>query len=135
DAPAVLILDEINRADLAKVLGEAVFLFEPGEVGGERARRVRLAHPVDGTHDFSLPEGLYVLGTMNTADRSIAPIDIAIRRRFAFLTLLPQRSVVAAQNLPLALSIYDQLAGVFVEQDRKSTRLNSSHVSISYAVF
>ncbi len=115
DGPAVLILDEINRADLAKVLGEAVFLFEPGEVGGERARQVRLAHPVDGTHDFSLPEGLYVLGTMNTADRSIAPIDIAIRRRFAFLTLLPQRSVVAAQNLPLALSIFDQLAGVFVE--------------------
>jgi 5-methylcytosine-specific restriction protein B len=115
DGPAILILDEINRADLAKVLGEAVFLFEPGEVGGERARQVRLAHPVDGTHDFSLPGGLFVLGTMNTADRSIAPIDIAIRRRFAFLTLLPQRSVVAAQNLPLGLTVFDQLAGVFVE--------------------
>ena len=83
DGRALLILDEINRADLAKVLGEAVFLFEPGEVGGEQARRVRLAHAVDGTLDFSLPEGLFVLGTMNTADRSIAAIDIAIRRRFA----------------------------------------------------
>ena len=115
DGRALLILDEISRADLAKVLGEAVFLFEPGEVGGEHARSVRLAHAVDGTHDFSLPEGLFVLGTMNTADRSIAPIDIAIRRRFAFVTLLPQRSVGAAQNLPLALTIFDQLAGVFVE--------------------
>ena len=115
DGPALLILDEINRADLAKVLGEAVFLFEPGEVGGEHARRVDLAHAVDGTHEFRLPEGLFVLGTMNTADRSIAPIDIAIRRRFAFLTLFPQRSVVAAQNLPLALRVFDQLAGVFVE--------------------
>lgn len=115
DGPALLILDEINRADLAKVLGEAVFLFEPAEVGRERARSVHLAHTVDGTHEFSLPEGLYVLGTMNTADRSIAPIDIAIRRRFAFVTVLPQRSVVAAQNLPLALTVFDQLAGVFVE--------------------
>jgi len=115
DGPTLLILDEINRADLAKVLGEAVFLFEPGEVGGEHPRRVRLAHAVDGTHEFSLPHGLFVLGTMNTADRSIAPIDIAIRRRFAFVTLLPQRSVVAAQKLPLALTIFDQLAGVFVE--------------------
>jgi 5-methylcytosine-specific restriction protein B len=115
DGPALLIIDEINRADLAKVLGEAVFLLEPGEVGGASARSVHLAHAVDGTHDFSLPEGLYVLGTMNTADRSIAPIDIAIRRRFAFVTLLPQRSVVAAQNLPLAVKVFDDLAGVFVE--------------------
>lgn len=115
EEPALLVLDEINRADLAKVLGEAVFLFEPGEVGGVSPRQVRLAHAVDGAHEFSLPEGLFVLGTMNTADRSIAPIDIAVRRRFAFVTLLPQRSVVAAQNLPLALRIFDDLAGVFVE--------------------
>jgi len=115
NGPAILILDEINRADLAKVLGEAVFLFEPGEVGGEHARRVRLAHEVDGSHDFSLPVGLFVLGTMNTADRSVAPLDIAIRRRFAFVTILPQRSVVAAQNLPLGLTVFDQLAGLFVE--------------------
>jgi 5-methylcytosine-specific restriction protein B len=52
---------------------------------------------------------------MNTADRSIAPIDIAISRRFAFITMLPQRSVVAAQNLPLALTVFDQSAGVFVD--------------------
>jgi 5-methylcytosine-specific restriction protein B len=112
---SILILDEINRADLAKVLGEAVFLFEAGEVGHDRRREVRLAHPVDGQGEFALPEGLFVLGTMNTADRSIAPIDIAIRRRFAFITLLPQRSVVAAQGLPLALEMFDQIAGVFVE--------------------
>jgi 5-methylcytosine-specific restriction protein B len=115
DGPALLVLDEINRADLAKVLGEVVFLFEPAEVGGVSARTVRLAHAVDGDLGFRLPEGLYVLGTMNTADRSIAPIDIAIRRRFAFVTLLPQRAVVAAQNLPLAVKVFDDLAGVFVE--------------------
>ena len=98
DGPALLILDEMHRADLAKVLAEAVFLFEPGEVGGDDARSVRLAHAVDGTHEFNLPEGLFVLGTMNTADSSIAPIDIAIRRSFAFVTLLPRRSLAAASE-------------------------------------
>ena len=70
---------------------------------------------MNGSREFRLPEGLYVLGTMNTADRSIAPIDIAIRRRFAFVTMLPQRSVVVSEGVPLALRVYDQLAGVFIE--------------------
>jgi 5-methylcytosine-specific restriction protein B len=113
--PALLVIDEINRADLAKVLGEAVFLFEPSEVGGPRARCVRLAHPVNGSAEFRMPENLYVLATMNTADRSIAPIDIAIRRRFAFVTLRPQRNVVVGTGLALALKVFDDLAGVFVE--------------------
>lgn len=112
---ALLVLDEINRADLAKVLGEAVFLFEPSEVGGPGARRVRLAHAVEGSDEFSLPAGLYVLGTMNTADRSTAPLDIAIRRRFAFITVAPDRSVIERQGLPLALNTFDQLANVFIE--------------------
>jgi len=79
DAPYLLVIDEINRADLGKVLGEAIYLFEPGEVGGERARRVQLPHPVQGKSEFSLPPNLYVLATMNTADRSIASMDLAVR--------------------------------------------------------
>ncbi|MCL4819363.1 MAG: AAA family ATPase [Vicinamibacteria bacterium] len=112
---ALLVLDEINRADLSKVLGEAVFLFEPKEVGGAAARRVRLTHAVEDSDEFALPEGLYVLGTMNTADRSTAPLDIAIRRRFAFVTVSPDRSVIEAQGLPLALEAFDRLADVFIE--------------------
>jgi 5-methylcytosine-specific restriction protein B len=77
EGPTVLVLDEINRADLSKVLGEAVFLFEPGEVGGNSSRMVSLPHPVWGKREFTLPQGLFVLGTMNTADRSIAPCDNA----------------------------------------------------------
>jgi 5-methylcytosine-specific restriction enzyme B len=113
--PFVLVIDEVNRADLGKVLGEAIYLFEPGEVGGERARRVRLPHPVDGQTDLMIPDNLYVLATMNTADRSIASMDLAIRRRFAFVTLPPDRQVVAAQGLPLAADVFDWISDVFVE--------------------
>jgi 5-methylcytosine-specific restriction protein B len=55
EAPFLLVIDEINRADLGRVLGEAIYLFEPGEVGGDRARRVRLPHPVNGETELPLP--------------------------------------------------------------------------------
>lgn len=115
EGPFVLVVDEVNRADLGKVLGEAIYLFEAGEVGGDHARRVRLPHPVDGEDFFALPENLYVLATMNTSDRSIAGMDLAVRRRFAFVTLPPDRTIVAAQGLPLATEVFDRLADVFVE--------------------
>ena len=115
DAPFLLVIDEVNRADLGKVLGEAIYLFEPDEIGGERARRVQLPHAIDGSRELQLPKNLYVLATMNTADRSIASMDLAIRRRFAFVTVPPDRSVVAAQPADLALRIFDWIADIFVE--------------------
>lgn len=111
-APYLLIIDEINRADLGKVLGEGIHLFEPGEVGG---RTVALAHPVNGQKTLTLPQNLYVLGTMNTADRSIASIDLAIRRRFSFVKVMPDREVVARKNNNLATELYDRTCDVFVE--------------------
>jgi len=114
-ATYLLVIDEVNRADLGKVLGEAIYLFEAGEVGGERARRVRIPHPIDGQSEFAIPENLFVLATMNTADRSIAGMDLAVRRRFAFVTMPPNRSVVAAQDLPMATKVFDRIADVFVE--------------------
>lgn len=118
NTPYLLVIDEVNRADLGKVLGEAIYLFEAGEVGGPNARRVKLPHAVDGAESFSLPKNLYVLATMNTADRSIAGMDLAVRRRFAFVTVPPDRSVVvevARQGLPQALEVFDKLQDVFVE--------------------
>lgn len=115
DGPFVLVIDEINRADLGKVLGEAIYLFEPGEVGGERARHVNLPHAIDGRSELQIPDSLFVLATMNTADRSIASMDLAIRRRFAFVTLPPNRDVIAAQGVPLAIQVFDWLTDVFVE--------------------
>jgi 5-methylcytosine-specific restriction protein B len=110
--PFLMIIDEINRADLGKILGEAIYLFEPDEVS---KRTVDLAHPVNGDSKLRLPQNLYVLGTMNTADRSIASIDLAIRRRFSFVLMMPDREVVAAQGLQLATDIYDRICDVFVE--------------------
>ncbi|MGW3732959.1 AAA family ATPase [Streptomyces sp. NPDC005148] len=79
--PHFLIIDEINRANLAKVFGELYFLLE------YRTKSVRLTYSGD---DFALPPNLFVIGTMNTADRSIALVDAAMRRRFAFVELSPR---------------------------------------------
>ena len=80
DEAFVLIIDEINRADLAKVFGELYFLLE------YRKEAVQLMY--SGSDDsFSLPDNLYIIGTMNTADRSIALVDAAMRRRFGFVAL------------------------------------------------
>lgn len=79
--PHFLIIDEINRANLAKVFGELYFLLE------YRNKSVRLTYSGE---DFALPRNLYVIGTMNTADRSIALVDAAMRRRFAFVELSPR---------------------------------------------
>jgi len=111
----LLVIDEVNRADLGKVLGEAIYLFEAGEIGGERPRQVELPHPIDGDRTLKIPDGLYVLGTMNTADRSIASLDLAIRRRFAFVAIWPDRSVVAAKCPREGLVIFDRLTDVFVD--------------------
>ena len=85
--PYVFIIDEINRANLAKVLGELMMLVETDKRGEEFA--VQLAYSEDSGDTFYLPPNLYIIGTMNTADRSLALVDYALRRRFAFLTLEP----------------------------------------------
>ena len=83
DEKHFLVVDEINRGAPAKVLGELYFLLE------YRDERVRLQYQRDDEEDFSLPPNLYFIGTMNTADRSIALVDLALRRRFYFVEFHP----------------------------------------------
>jgi 5-methylcytosine-specific restriction protein B len=84
--PYLLVIDEINRGNIAKVFGELYFLLE------YRDQPIRLQYSPEET--FELPENLFVIGTMNTADRSIALVDSALRRRFYFFGFLPQEPPV-----------------------------------------
>jgi 5-methylcytosine-specific restriction protein B len=111
--PALLVIDEINRADLGRVLGEAIYLFEAQEDGAQRS--VRLPHSIEGHQHFTLPTNLHVLATMNTADRSISKMDLAIRRRFAFVTIMPSRKVVQDNSTATGLAVFDALCDVFLE--------------------
>lgn len=112
EEPYLLVIDEINRADLAKILGEAIYLFEPGR----HERTVQLPHDFkDFGSTLSLPPNLHVLGTMNSADRSIAILDLAVRRRFAFVSLWPQLSVVEEHSGERMAIAFHDLLMIFLE--------------------
>lgn len=131
DVPHVLMIDEINRANLSKVFGELYYLLEYRD---DAIDVLYAGSGDDGGKSFSLPANVLIIGTMNTADRSIALLDSAMRRRFAFFELHPdvepvngildRWSVEYPQTLPVA-ALFEQLNASI--RDRED-RIGPSHL-------
>ena len=120
DKPYVLIIDEINRGNVSKIFGELITLLEADKRSGGGAHHISLKLPYS-KEDFSVPSNLYIIGTMNTTDRSTGTIDYAVRRRFAFVTLESRVDVIEnwcdSQSVPsdvknASLALFAQINGI-----------------------
>jgi 5-methylcytosine-specific restriction enzyme B len=97
-----LIIDEINRGNLSKIFGELMMLIEADKRGKKYA--VKLAYS-QGEETFYIPENVYLIGTMNTADRSLALVDYALRRRFSFISVEPAFQTAAFKEFLISKGI------------------------------
>ena len=105
--PYFLLIDEVNRGNVPRIFGELLLLLEADKRGPAHALRLPYAPP--DAPRFFVPENLFVIGTLNLADRSLSPLDYALRRRFAFVALRPQfgaplRAHLAARQVPEGLA-------------------------------
>ncbi len=120
DEPYVLIIDEINRGNVSRIFGELITLIEESKrEGADEALSVKLPY---SKKPFSVPKNVYLIGTMNTADRSLAGLDIALRRRFVFREMPPRPELlddieVAGLNIGQLLRVMNQRIEVLLDRD------------------
>lgn len=118
-----LVIDEINRANLPSVLGELIYALEYRNEEVESMYKIE-----DGTKSLILPDNLYIIGTMNTADRSVGHIDYAIRRRFAFVDVLPK----VLNDVPFEKVLFEEVSKFFVENINDKPLKRSEHLSSEF---
>ncbi|MCQ4139492.1 AAA family ATPase [Chryseobacterium sp. EO14] len=119
----VLIIDEINRANLSSVLGELIYALE------YRGEEVESMYSVDDSllkNKLILPPNLYIIGTMNTADRSVGHIDYAIRRRFAFVEVLPKDLTTEMKDGEFYTDLFSAVKALFTKDEYQT---NSDFIS------
>jgi 5-methylcytosine-specific restriction protein B len=121
----VLIIDEINRANLPSVLGELIYALE------YRGEPVNSMYAIDNDATITIPENLYIIGTMNTADRSVGHIDYAIKRRFSFVDVLPNVEVITNEK---AKELFKEVSKLFTETYLASD-FDAKDVQIGHSYF
>jgi 5-methylcytosine-specific restriction protein B len=126
----VLVIDEINRANLPSVLGELIYALE------YREKTVKGLYKIEDTediyelkdYDIVIPNNIYIIGTMNTADRSVGHIDYAIRRRFAFVDVLPK----VLNDVSFEKALFEEVSKFFVENINDKPLKRSEYLSSEF---
>jgi len=124
--PYYMIIDEINRGNISKIFGELITLIELDK----RGREAILPY---SKKEFRVPSNLYIIGTMNTADRSIAAIDTALRRRFTFVEIEPDSSILARYDNPIIndhvdlTKLMNKINGLIIEKYDRDHRIGHAY--------